>query len=188
MTTFDYNYQNSFRFCFVIEICQSRWGLKNNSPNLHKKTTNWRILVVVVKWRHRAIVLLCSARQKHDVWTGPETSPNQGTWLGSLVGTCLTLPNLGFLWVLFKYPKISKNGNPSFVPVKYLTGKPKNLTAKTKYLTAKLKTSRQNQILHSKSKIALVLWWVFGFAVRYLVLPLMQLESRRAVPQVSQPP
>ena len=58
MTTFDYNYQNSFRFCFVIEICQSRWGLKNNSPNLHKKTTNWRILVVVVKYRHRAIVLL----------------------------------------------------------------------------------------------------------------------------------
>ena len=57
MTTFDYNYQNSFRFCFVIEICQSRWGLKNNSPNLHKKTTNWRILVVVVKWCHRAIVL-----------------------------------------------------------------------------------------------------------------------------------
>ena len=57
MTTFDYNYQNSLRFCFVIEICQSRWGLKNNSPNLHKKTTNWRILVVVVKWCHRAIVL-----------------------------------------------------------------------------------------------------------------------------------
>ena len=28
----------------------------------------------------------------------------------SLVGTCLTLPNLGFLWVFFKYPKISKNG------------------------------------------------------------------------------
>ena len=31
-----------------------------------------------------------------------------------LVGTCLTLPNLGFLWVFFKYPKISKNGNPLF--------------------------------------------------------------------------
>ena len=58
MTTFDYSHQNSFRFCFVIEICQSRWGLKNNSPNLQKKTTNWRILVLVVKWRHRAIVLL----------------------------------------------------------------------------------------------------------------------------------
>ena len=32
----------------------------------------------------------------------------------SLVGTCLTLPNLGFLWVFFKYPKISKNGNLLF--------------------------------------------------------------------------
>ena len=63
-------------------------------------------------------------------------------------------------------------------------GKTKNLTAKTKYLTAKPKTSRQNQILHSKNKIALVLPWVFaffhsiwfcrevfGFAVRFLVLP-----------------
>ena len=47
-------------------------------------------------------------------------------------------------------------------------GKTKNLTAKTKYLTAKPKTSRQNEILHSKSKIALVLPWVFAFAVRYL--------------------
>ena len=57
-------------------------------------------------------------------------------------------------------------------------GKTRNLTAKTKYLTAKTKTSRQNQILHGKSKIALVLPWVFGFccevfgfAVRVLVLP-----------------
>ena len=49
-------------------------------------------------------------------------------------------------------------------------GKTKNLTAKTKYLTAKPKTSRQNQILHSENKIALVLPWVFAFAVRYLVL------------------
>ena len=32
----------------------------------------------------------------------------------SLVWTCLTLPNLGFLWVFFKYPNISKNGNPLF--------------------------------------------------------------------------
>ena len=31
--------------------------------------------------------------------------------------TCLTLPNLGFLWVFFKYPKISKKGNPLFFPV-----------------------------------------------------------------------
>ena len=42
----------------LLCYCQSRWGLKNNSLNLHKKTTNSRILVVVVKWRHRAIVLL----------------------------------------------------------------------------------------------------------------------------------
>ena len=42
--------------------------------------------------------------------------------LGNLVGNsliriCLTLPNLGFLWVFFKYPKISKNGNLLFFPV-----------------------------------------------------------------------
>ena len=47
--------------------------------------------------------------------------------------------------------------------------KTKNLTAKTKYLTAKPNNSRQNQILYSKNKIALVLPWVFAFAVRYLV-------------------
>ena len=33
----------------------------------------------------------------------------------------------------------------------------------------KQNTPRQNQILHSKSKIALVLPWVFAFAVKYLV-------------------
>ena len=38
--------------------------------------------------------------------------------LSSQVGTCLTLQNLGFLWVFFKYPKISKNGKyPLFFPV-----------------------------------------------------------------------
>ena len=35
----------------------------------------------------------------------------------SLVGTCLTLPNLGLLRVFFKYPKISNNGNLLFFPV-----------------------------------------------------------------------
>ena len=39
----------------------------------------------------------------------------------SLVGTCLTLPNLGFLWVFFKYPKISNNGNLLFFPVNWTT-------------------------------------------------------------------
>ena len=58
MTILDYNYQNSFRFCFVFLNLQSRWELQNNSLNLQKKTTNSRILVVVVKCRHRSIVLL----------------------------------------------------------------------------------------------------------------------------------
>ena len=31
---------------------------------MHKKTTNWRILVVVVKWRHRAIVLYGTRQSK----------------------------------------------------------------------------------------------------------------------------
>ena len=53
---------------------------------------------------------------------------------------------------------------------KNLTAKTKYLTAKTKYLTAKPKTSQQNQILHSKGKITLVLLWLFAFAMKYLVL------------------
>ena len=32
----------------------------------------------------------------------------------SLVGTCLTLPNLGFLWVFLKYPKVFNIGNLLF--------------------------------------------------------------------------
>ena len=34
--------------------------LKKRKPFLHKKTTNWSILVVVIQWRHRAIVLSAS--------------------------------------------------------------------------------------------------------------------------------
>ena len=42
---------------------------KNNSTNLHKKTTNWRILVVVVKVRHCAIVLLvCKTVKRRRTW------------------------------------------------------------------------------------------------------------------------
>ena len=49
MTTFDYTTTRiHLVFFFLTEICQSRWGLNNNSPNLHEKTTNVRILVVVV--------------------------------------------------------------------------------------------------------------------------------------------
>ena len=42
-----------------LNFSRSCWGFKNNSPNLHKKTTNCRILVVVVRWHHRAMVLFC---------------------------------------------------------------------------------------------------------------------------------
>ena len=44
------------RILFVFPfICE----LDHKSPNLHKKGKPWRILVVVVKWRHRANGLLC---------------------------------------------------------------------------------------------------------------------------------
>ena len=46
---FDYNYQNLFRFALLFKFVNSAEDLKNNSLNLHKKTTNSRILVVVVK-------------------------------------------------------------------------------------------------------------------------------------------
>ena len=43
--------------------------------------------------------------------------PTRELGWNSLVGTCLTLPNLGFLWDFFKYPKISNIGNQLFFPV-----------------------------------------------------------------------
>ena len=53
--------------------------------------------------------------QKSQIW---KSQSQPGNLVGnSLVGTCLTLPNLGFLWVFFKYPKISQNGNLLFFPV-----------------------------------------------------------------------
>ena len=48
-------------------------------------------------------------------------------------------------------------------------GKNKNITAKPKTSLQNQNTSRQNQILPSKNKIALVLPWVFSFTVKYLV-------------------
>ena len=54
MASFYYYDLNPFRFNFHIKIRSSLRGLNNKSPNLHKKTKSWRILVVVVKWRHRA--------------------------------------------------------------------------------------------------------------------------------------
>ena len=48
----------------------------------------------------------------------PQKSQSGNLVGNSLVGTCLTLLNLGFLWIFFKQPKISKNGNPLSFPVR----------------------------------------------------------------------
>ena len=59
---------------------------------------------------------------------------------------------------------------PTTVTAKTKTSRQKQyLTAKPKTSRGKQNTSRQNQILLSKNKIALVLLWVFAFAVSYLV-------------------
>ena len=58
MASFYYYDQNPFRFSFHILIWYSQWGFENKSPNFHKKAKSWRILFVVVKWRHRAKGLL----------------------------------------------------------------------------------------------------------------------------------
>ena len=46
-----------FVFAFLFKFFNHAEVLKNNIPNLQKKTI-WRILVVVVKGRHHAIVLI----------------------------------------------------------------------------------------------------------------------------------
>ena len=57
-----------------------------------------------------------SLKNFEDVSTVTVSGNSQSS---SQIGICLTLPNLGFLWVFFKYPKISKIGNPLFFPVIY---------------------------------------------------------------------
>ena len=50
MTSFYYYDQNPSGVCFLVQIIQTSLGL----PNLSVKGKTKRILVVVVKWRHRA--------------------------------------------------------------------------------------------------------------------------------------
>ena len=64
--------QNTFRSSFHVLIWQSQWGFDNKSPNLHKKAESWRILVVVVKWRHHASGLL--------LWFSHDVIKIQTTW------------------------------------------------------------------------------------------------------------
>ena len=63
--------------------------------------------------------LAIQKRKRNELFHAQEKMTDSHFWMlpSSLVGTCLTLPNLGFLWVFFKYPKISKNGNLLFFPV-----------------------------------------------------------------------
>ena len=51
---FYYYDHNAFRFSFHILIWKSQRSLDGKSSHLHKKGKPWRILVVVVKWHHRA--------------------------------------------------------------------------------------------------------------------------------------
>ena len=52
---FYYYDHNAFRFSFHILIWKSQGGLDGKSSHSHKKAKPWRILVVVVKWDHRAL-------------------------------------------------------------------------------------------------------------------------------------
>ena len=114
---------------FTIEHCRL-WKM------VHGGNLNWNRRIKMLLVRARGFVAL-----RYVIFTGKNNGfpflnigylknttkiPNMEEWdksqsgnlVGnSLVGTCLTLPNLGFLWVFFKYPKISKNGNPLFFPV-----------------------------------------------------------------------
>ena len=47
-----------FGFALLLKFVNPAEEIKSNSLNLRKKTTNSRILVFVLKKRHRAIVLL----------------------------------------------------------------------------------------------------------------------------------
>ena len=86
-----------------------------------------------------------------------------------------------YFWPYYGGPQLSRQNQKPH-------GKNKNITAKPKTSRQKQNTSRQNQkphgktenllakpILHSKNKIALVLPWVFAFAVRYLAFPVKYL-------------
>ena len=56
---FDYNYQNSFRFCFLIQISVViSMRIKKQPFFAQDWRTQWSIMVVVVRWCHRAVVLI----------------------------------------------------------------------------------------------------------------------------------
>ena len=58
MTSFDYNYQNPSVCCFLVQIKAIVLLSSAGLTNLNNKAKPKLILVVVVKYRHRVIVLL----------------------------------------------------------------------------------------------------------------------------------
>ena len=58
------------RIYFFFFLSLINWSiplrLKKRKPFLLKKTTNWSILVVVIQWRHRAIVLFSESSDRRE--------------------------------------------------------------------------------------------------------------------------
>ena len=86
-------------WCFRSVITYGRWSLARGGHA-------WIKLDYITGKNNGAPLL--------DIWDKSQPGNSQ---LSSQSQTCLTLPNLGFLWVFFKYPKISKNENPLVFPV-----------------------------------------------------------------------
>ena len=60
-----------------VSVYYSHWGLNDKSPNLHKKAKPWRILVVVLKWRHRANGLLDNPGKTYRTHSSKTNQPIQ---------------------------------------------------------------------------------------------------------------
>ena len=95
-----------------------------------------------------------SQKNRHCYWT------NNYSQISELFSQLVFLAGILYLWNMVAHNCHGKN---------------KNIMAKPKTSRQKQNTSWQNQVLHSKSKIALVLLWVFAFAVGYLVFAVRSL-------------
>ena len=93
---------------------EREWVPYSNKCSLYIRPT-------LIATQVRLAVIALSSQEKI---TDSTKIPNLGEWDKSQSGNSqpssqngICLPNLGFLWVFFKYPKISKIGNPLFFPV-----------------------------------------------------------------------
>ena len=113
----------SFDACLCTQADETQ--ATSNLP--HLKKVSWESYVVLYYtdyWLRQERISSCTGKNNGFPFPVfkeliPKKIPNLEEWdkslsgnlVGnSLFGTCVTLPNLGFLWVFFKYPKISKNG------------------------------------------------------------------------------